>query len=752
MGRLLAEDPSACWIVSSAVCLFQFHREEFISEALVAFMLQARPPEADISDLHHLLQYHPERYSLQAVVNKIILSVWENVVNTKHLTIPFPEKLANICRRGHFLDARDFGMVAQALSSRDWSNSRKCVLHSKHLLRNLTLWLICHFDGHIVVTVCGRIEYQKQAGQADREVELRVDNYCPETGLCEESEEENPPVFELLREVEGKFDDFLRGIYPQAKNFRPDPGVRRDLYQIHRPSALESKDKNRGRRLDDKLLQQKIRESTMSMMNWLLDRPVLPRERSSDLGFSVLASNDVVESPYKVRDILHQIPGLVNLNWGIEDRSSPFAANLWNCHHTCNDTEQEKRDDTAEVLEYFPCLESLRDFAEASCLCPFCRHQSGSPSLPPPGCLQRDSINEVMQLLAHGIADGFGVSDASAVRDASPIIQFMVTILLEICQKGRILWNYWFGLAATVLLGHPLDLKPGSHENGANSIAAVQYGDLVAIAPWLDLTGELRIKGSFHLEDRYGILGVIEHDTSNLEEQFRDIEQNFAVVRTQHTEDTRGYVKRSTKDSIPQKQKVEIEEDNSEPSIDMVLRSVGEHSYRLMMRVRSTHHSRIVSPDDALAKLGERIRQCKCKHQIDDASIVVFNLPSKLYSFDEVLGRWGHNDEAGDSGTVHITRSFGTPTQRNIALALAVDDVAVVGNGSCCNNCLQTQVRNAHLRPGEEDKFQWTIPYPKDRFIINVSRNLETGVWDQVHGPGGSITNTELIQDVGGEE
>jgi hypothetical protein len=34
LGRLMANDPYLCWMTSTITCLFEFHREEFISDVL----------------------------------------------------------------------------------------------------------------------------------------------------------------------------------------------------------------------------------------------------------------------------------------------------------------------------------------------------------------------------------------------------------------------------------------------------------------------------------------------------------------------------------------------------------------------------------------------------------------------------------------------------------------------------------------------------------------------------------------------
>ena len=56
--------------------------------------------------------------------------------------------------------------------------------------------------------------------------------------------------------------------------------------------------------------------------------------------------------------------------------------------------------------------------------------------------------------------------------------------------------------------------------------AAIQYGNLAVVAPWLDLTMELRVPECFGLIEARGRLGVYTRSSSHSELQFRGVDSD----------------------------------------------------------------------------------------------------------------------------------------------------------------------------------------------------------------------------------
>lgn len=111
--------------------------------------------------------------------------------------------------------------------------------------------------------------------------------------------------------------------------------------------------------------------------------------------------------------------------------------------------------------------------------------------------------------------------------------------LKELVSRKSIMWETWFGVAASVLLGCPFKSTVTNLANPGMTTCAIQYGNLATTAIWLDLTQKLRARGSFGLSYGEGKLSPFA-DTSEGQE-CRGIEETFAIVQTESTEITESY-------------------------------------------------------------------------------------------------------------------------------------------------------------------------------------------------------------------
>jgi hypothetical protein len=162
---------------------------------------------------------------------------------------------------------------------------------------------------------------------------------------------------------------------------------------------------------------------------------------------------------------------MINLYWG----DSPASQVIFVSAHPNSDLVKDPEEsairdsiqedpgleDLEKVLLYFPILEDLLNKLHKDCRCDGCRNFPYiRESKLKNGCLKRIALEEVLYLVAHGIADGFCVNDVSAVSDTTPIIAGMKVILLELCEERKIRWDSWFMLAASVYLGCPFKRSP----------------------------------------------------------------------------------------------------------------------------------------------------------------------------------------------------------------------------------------------------------------------------------------------------
>lgn len=58
-----------------------------------------------------------------------------------------------------------------------------------------------------------------------------------------------------------------------------------------------------------------------------------------------------------------------------------------------------------------------------------------------PGCLLHIALVDCLALLAHGVANGFGGTDASGTKDSLPLAKGMLQLLLDLVEEDGILWG-----------------------------------------------------------------------------------------------------------------------------------------------------------------------------------------------------------------------------------------------------------------------------------------------------------------------
>jgi hypothetical protein len=170
LGRLMARDPYLCWMISTIACLFEFHGEDYISNMLCAFIMQTHLSQGDEALNESQLTWHPLRLQLKPVIDKIVSSVWLNVVNSGVVqssrtgclaALSLPAKIKDVCPRGHHLEWHKLGMVLSRLRNLE----EETIIQSKHIVFNLTIWLLYHFKGQLRVVVSGSIVYNEVLGQ-----------------------------------------------------------------------------------------------------------------------------------------------------------------------------------------------------------------------------------------------------------------------------------------------------------------------------------------------------------------------------------------------------------------------------------------------------------------------------------------------------------------------------------------------------------------------------------------------------------
>ncbi|KAG4269337.1 hypothetical protein FPRO04_12026 [Fusarium proliferatum] len=725
LGRLMAGDPSLSWIVSTVACLFQHHREDMlVTDTVTACIMEShrlREQEHDVVT-RDTFMYNPEHTRVRAVVRKIVSSVWYNVVNVGCDTVPLPDELLAVCSRGHYLDPGDFGIVVNTIYARCPS---KAILRTTHLLRDVMLWLLLHYDGAIVVNVGGHIVYRADFGNPLRELEVNVASPCPQEGDCGGLDQAS---YQILRHVSGKFEDFLTGyISSDFDDSLPQPGIRQRLYEIPRLYPRASPMWNES-------VQILIKCTAQSIMRWLLGVPLSPQTDSP--GFSAEPLRQAAEGEMTVSLALGNVPSIISLQWGSSPGPHVTFKSPAEVHSILSDYSKLGNGGftgyrLTYLLEFFPILKDMASKVGAECQCSECSlvKRGSVASTLRPGCLRRLAVEEALLLLAHGVADGFCVDTGSSVSDTTDIVEGMATLLLELIEDRKVMWNTWFTVASCVYLGCPFQkpVEPTHPAFGGTAFAAIQYGDLAAQAPWLDLTRELSVHGCFRIVGSRGRLGVVTRRHEDV--QFRSVEENFAIIETENTEDTSHFCSRYKKAASLIDHGLRVDEDKTSVRSDVILCQIDEKFYRLSFRIQTKSHWRIVDPSDALSAAIRIGSSAICQHNGQPPEIVPLN--AEIYTMDEVVGRWPDvvrssvgttgSGRATNSGIFHLTHVLDTHLKRNIALALSVCPVAVPNYPDiACTTCTLEHAGKVERKPYREGEGG----DPADHYVINLIKDL----------------------------
>ena len=744
LGRIMVRDTWLCWIVSTVTSLYQFYgSEDGITNILCDFILRQKDTrEAALPRGEFSSRGWPERMQIEPVVKKIVSSIWLNVVNAGHQVIGLPEELSQICPFGHCLTSEKLGSAMNTIQN----GGRRMIVCSKRFFADITLWLMLHLDGVLRVVVSGRIVYEKRLGPAGRDIEIRVSQFCSSAGDCcareggdetwdnvgwnrqkDSSHESFNPPFEILEEVDDQ--DFRRCYRAQTIDYKqqPDPTIRQALYDLPKFQA--------DNRTNTPSIQSLIRSTARRIVRWLLKIPLETEERTrTSLSFRAFGGK---ETPNRlaVSSLLGRVPAIVNFHWGDDKEAFVVYEPLAHDDGDELDWETDKYgmtlDEEKELIWHLPILKDLLFKIKRTCQCPWClsdEHRAETKKYLPAGCLRSVALNDVLILIGHSIADGFGCDDVSGIKGSKRmLVQSSLDLMLDICKFKTVAWNTWFYTAACFYLGCPYnyaDEEMGQSLQG-KTCAAVQYGNLSVLAPWLNLKAKLELQHCFTLIYQTGTINVSrrvksQEDTFHLQ----GMNQTFAVVQTQETDLTTSHTFSSPERTlIFEGDNLVLENDQSDTECELLLVSTQQHAYRMLFKVRSEHHSRIINPADAMLQLGRCHLLDSCSHtsRIGSKQTNVLQ-DSFIYPFDGALGHWVADEgNPEDDGDLFLTLNLDSHLKLNVMMALTLGHICVINNGSSCLSCAQTKVRAIMRRFSEEMSEN---RYSGRLAIINIQREL----------------------------
>jgi hypothetical protein len=614
------------------------------------------------------LAWHPLRLQLKPVLQKIVSSMWFNVVNSGVVnrnqqgsltSLPLPNALKEVCPRGHNMESHRLGVILCQLRE----IQGEVIIESDNIVTNLTLWLIYHFKGRLRVVVSGKIVYDEVLGPEESLIEHRTKTFCSIDGPCENV---SSSKVKILFCISGDVRKIFSGTYDTQMTIEQIPRVRQKLYQpVRYPPGAAGKESIRVL----------ARQTAFEIVSWILKLRLSRDVGSNEILFNVILneaerSGEDLENLF-ISDVLARVPSIVNMGWGdikaavvvfsppsVTESSTAMATKLDEDNEmdfeSADDLESSDSDSSELTLEsilmYFPVLRDLIDKVKKSCRCHQCLIPKGKSTLKE-GCLQHTAFMEVMTYIAHSISDAFGADDCSQ-KVTRVTEDFGVPRILCDMTTGSVKWEAWLDTAARVLLGSPpveglsdagIDedyMEKSAFFDGdkfASTIVAIQHGSLAVVAPWLDISQPLDIMNCFGFKIVEGRLGLYSPNNS----QFQSLQGNSAVIETRHSDDVQKYVELHPLPPENVGAEVALKPDTCDVQNDFLLVPTGPDRYALLMRVASGSHSRFVDLSRAMIKLVQPVMSLACSHGIDSKTIIQSATPElKLYNFDELLGRW----------------------------------------------------------------------------------------------------------------
>lgn len=137
----------------------------------------------------------------------------------------------------------------------------------------------------------------------------------------------------------------------------------------------------------------------------------------------------------------------------------------------------------------------------------------------------------------------------------------------------------------------------------------------------------------------------------------------------------------------------------------MILCQMDDRFYRLLLRIKTRTHRRVVDPSDALSSIIRMLPSTFCEHATEPPPTPPVS--AKIYTMDEIVGRWpdvvqtiptktASDDATRNGGIIHLTEILNTNLKKNIALALSVCPVAVPNHPKrTCTACTVKHARKA---------------------------------------------------------
>jgi len=670
IGRWMVDDPDYCYLVTTVAALFAQHDMSYAAEVVCDMLLDEGNHDGGISKV-----YRYEKSRLRPVVKKIVESITLNVVNCSANFDYLPEEVRGSC--SHQIDSHIFAAAAMAISR----GSGDVVIRCNRFLADLYVWLLAHIEGDVSLSIAGRIVHRATFGRPLRSVTMLADEACTDDHAKIAS------TLVISMNVGGTLRTMLRHTADHARFCGSCAKVRQPLYDLH---VL-----NRSGRSGAILTRQELREIRIAgrrIVKWLMAQPVRA-DHDSQIVYSTTLHN--TRSSFSccltVGMLLSRWPAIMNLDHSTRTsgHSFPNPDHLDQCDYDGATTMPVRR-----ILNCFSHARTIIAHACTRCRCTCCRNEMSAGDknyeiVSKPGCLAYLAEDYLLLIIAHAVADGFGIPDASTLSDFSAIRNGVQKLMSQVISHSHIAWETWFSLAACTYLGCEWAGTKADADEKLGELVAIQHGSAVVVAPWINICNELSLQGSFGCSIAAGQLSGMNTD--------------FGVL---YTEMTSPAADPSSDEDIARVQLMH----EKDITLQSAIAGVSGSTFRLMTIATAGDYLRIINPATASMAL-ERSVQPKCDHKQTVRMLYehlvhdMHGLPGiqgmkrcQQWEVEDALGLWSNDfDFAGEanpkieSSKIHCSLIYSDPVKLNILLALSPHG-CVLKQDYCCLECAKTWV------------------------------------------------------------
>jgi hypothetical protein len=430
----MVRDPEYCYMVSTVACLTTDHDLEYVKAALTSMILDQGGHENGCQP-----KYHVPRAPITAVISRVVDSIYLNITNAGHNSVPLPEKLKIF--HSHLLDDITFaGTVMQIQRT-----TGVLLLQCDRFPGDLVLWLINHFEGKLNVYLANREVFRQDLGTSPQTLLLAIRERCPED-LALYIKRDWPIT---LSEMHQTHRVLHQGSTDGDKS--PCSFAMQKFYSTECFTTSHTDNKtylNRDARNHSEYVAKK-------MLFWLLDRELEGRSEGT-LHTEGICFKCHAETPVggpntrrlRIGDLLLRTPGLLQRNTGDAIVSAPiFRRPDCVASPTLSDnSESETWGAEAipeDIIKCFPAAQSMLEELRPKCNCSTCRGD-GSLKDCKANCLRYSAVTEICMLLSNAIADGSGALDISGASEPGDAVSAMVTLFSEVMDQDILRWDTFF--------------------------------------------------------------------------------------------------------------------------------------------------------------------------------------------------------------------------------------------------------------------------------------------------------------------